>query len=53
MSAFITKRLCVNFKDCSNLVWKMKSGDRNTEVAFWERNTENLLDSIFFHLKIS
>ena len=30
MSAFFTKRLCVNFKENSNLGWKTKIGGRNT-----------------------
>ena len=30
MSAFFTKRLCVTFKENSNLGWKTKSGGKNT-----------------------
>ena len=35
MSDSFTKRVCVNFKEVSNLVWKTESGGRNTEVALW------------------
>ena len=31
---FFTKRLSVNSKENSNLVWKKKSGGRNTDVTF-------------------
>ena len=34
-SVFLTKRLCVTFKENSNLVWKTKSGVRNTEDSLW------------------
>ena len=34
MSAFFTNRLCMNFKDNSNLGWKTKIGGRSTEVDF-------------------
>ena len=43
----------MNFKDNSNLGWKIKSGSKNTEDACGVINTYNLIKSTFFYLKIS
>ena len=41
MSDFFTKRLCMNFREDSNLGSKANSGGRNIEVAVWELNNRD------------